>query len=456
MKEALVLFLGTADTDGVTAKLQASNCRYKRKMLDSGVDNWWSIVDYFDSYNVSSVTVKLTSSTFRIFCMPEYHDVARALLEKIAGVSNLFLCHESLLSGEKRKPSASYIERLNKLNPGANIDDYLLDYLSFGTVEADVRRNVLSLFSEYGIDVIPYSRNVELTVLASAFVDASDQGLIFRIYIPSDRMWASESERLLQLFREYLYKVSGLNVRNEQYKTNMGTVHEFYGDGSIDSSQIASKFSEFSSFMDSCSNSQGVAKALLAASGFRTGEVEQVIGRYAREARRIAVDLKYERERRILNVRQELESELSDLAVGEADMACVNVIVDCLIPRVDGVSKIFLPQMSAVASGVGGLTINVNSQVIDKVNGVVARHVQGNQNFGMQAKELIRFIEMYGGDKTLDLTSAVNEISDPDTKESEKISARQRLKGFVYGIGDKIGDVAAGLLQSYIENISGL
>ena len=98
-KPKIVLFLGKADTEGVTIRLKAVGALYKRKMLESRVENWEKIIAIFHEFNVSSVIVKLTATTFRVLCEERYSEVREKLLTLIASKPNLFLGHESLLVG---------------------------------------------------------------------------------------------------------------------------------------------------------------------------------------------------------------------------------------------------------------------------------------------------------------------------------------------------------------------
>ncbi|MNI83352.1 hypothetical protein D3C73_1401460 [compost metagenome] len=102
------------------------------------------------------------------------------------------------------------------------------------------------------------------------------------------------------------------------------------------------------------------------------------------------------------------------------------------------------------------MTVNVNPQFIRSVRGIVAHEVSGTQNFGVEAGQLMEFVKLYGGSRTNELTSAVFEIEDPDANQADKLAARQKLKSFLYKTAGKIGDVAFGVLQTYIESKLGI
>ena len=246
IKPKIVLFIGNADSEGVTAKLKTVGTFYKRKMLESKPENWKKIISVFNEYDVTCVVAKLTNTSFRILCHSTYKDIRKDLLELIATKPNLFLAHESILSGEQAPLNTDF----NEYDPDLAEDyEYEFEYevnQYFVPPPTETTKEVIDLLSSYGISIVPYKKNVELVVIASRFVEKNESNLIFRIYVPSERMWANEAEKLLQLFREYLQKVSGLNVRHDQYRTNQGVVYEFFGGDSLESGSLPEKFNEFS------------------------------------------------------------------------------------------------------------------------------------------------------------------------------------------------------------------
>lgn len=56
----------------------------------------------------------------------------------------------------------------------------------------------------------------------------------------------------------------------------------------------------------------------------------------------------------------------------------------------------------------------------------------------------------------MELTSAVYELADKSAPQSGRITAKQKLKKFLLGLGGGIKEVAIGILQSYIEKQLGL
>lgn len=455
-KEKIVLFLGNAETESATSKLKATKKLYKRKMLDSSVENWSTIIDHFDEYDVSCVVVKLTTNSFNTLSSEEYVEVANNLLKKLSTTPSLILAHESLLTGVQSRvfvpdqPSEDdydpYFEEIQRYRES-----------EFNSIYAPPTKEVINqvkcLLKEHGLNIVPYQKNVELSLLSSSFIEKNEHNLIFRIYVPSGRLWASEAEKLLELFRDYLQKASGLNARHAQYKTNNGVVHEFFGDDEVSTSALSEKFAEFSGFMDACIQNPDSARTSLASSNLDNREVQELVLKYSREARRLHIDLKHDRERRFLNIKQELESQLAEYVVDENDWIALNQIVENSIPQVASLSNVLgggFKQIQPIQN------LYVNSQVIETANGIISKEISGTVNLSHEAKELISLIEQYANNDKEELVSAVHELSDESVRESDRLSAKQKLKGFLLSCGSKVESVAMGVLQTFIESQLGL
>ena len=458
-KQKIVLFLGNADREGVTEKLKAVGTLYRRKMLESKPENWLKIIDIFNDYDVTSVVVKLTNTTFGLLCLEEYKGLREKILRLISSKPNLIFAHESLLTGEKANDHVDYLAKLNDYDPDLDEEyQYLrLEYDNiFEPPKREIVDEVIDLFADHGITITPYNKNVELSLIASSFIDKNENDLIFRIYVPSERMWASEAEKLLKLFRDYLHKVSGLSVRQDQYTTNQGVVYEFFGGDGVDPNLLPQKFDEFSSFMESCVSNPESAQALLESTHLNKSEIFNLVEKYSKEARRLHIDIKQERERKILAIRHGLESELSEHVRTDHDWEVIGRVIEASVPPVGGVSSALAIDRKIQPIPNNNLTVNINPQIIDTVNGVIAQNIVGDQHLGADAKQLLEIIDRYASKDKAILASSVHELSDKSAKTEERITAKHRLKGFLFSVGSKIGDVTAGVLQSYIENQIGL
>jgi hypothetical protein len=441
------LFLGDTDREGPASKLKAAGIEYIKKRLESGLENWNEIFKLLESEEITGALVKLSRTTYDLMAQPAYTEAVTRLFSLLQRIPHIVFVHESFLTGLSDKAPA----------PDAPEEDHYWYTSYFEPPRAEIREHVHRLFDQYDLQVIPYRRNAELSVMASSFIDQNDKNLIFRLYVPAERMWASEAEKLLNLFRDYLARVSGLNVRQDQYRTNQGVVYEFFGDRALDPAALPKEFEDFSRLLDLCIVSPDAATQILEKRSIEPSAIRDIVERYGKEAKRLHVDLKHERERRVLSIRHRMESELIDVVGPDADWQSINQLVEASVPQVHGVTSAigFSPAAPPELPSSRSI-ININPQIINTVQGVVAQQISGNQSFGLEANQLLDLISQHGGTHKAELTSAVYELEDRNAKPADRLSARQKLKRFVYKVADKCGDVAVGVLQKYIEGQLGL
>ncbi len=171
-----------------------------------------------------------------------------------------------------------------------------------------------------------------------------------------------------QLFRDYLSKASRLNVRLDQYRTEQGIIFEFHRDENTRSPDISKEFDDFSTFMDLCISNPDSAEILLRDKSLNSKVIHEIIERYSKEAKRLVIDLKHERERKLLGIRHRLESELAEIVPPDFNWQSLNLIVDASIPRIDGISSALgIYNSASQLSSASNLTVNINPQIINKV-----------------------------------------------------------------------------------------
>ena len=116
---------------------------------------------------------------------------------------------------------------------------------------------------------------VDLVKTPESSSDGEDQGeknLIFRIYIPSDRLYATEASRLLSLFHDWLIATRGHGIRQSGYRTATGEMYEFFADASVIQTNLREEFDGFSNFLEACIEVTGqvhLAECRYAWSGWR-------------------------------------------------------------------------------------------------------------------------------------------------------------------------------------------
>lgn len=430
----LVLLFGHVAHEGIVSALSAAARQYKQKYPESEIRNWPSILRYFDQFPVAGVIWKISPATYHVLTSPGYAKVRDKLLTHVASTPHILFVHEDLFSGRDDGPWAG----------------------DFPRPTPEVRQRVHDIFQRYRLQVLPYRRNAELTVMAAEFIASTEQGLLLRIYVPAGRMWAQETDRLLALFREYLSRVSQLSIRLDQVRTGRGTIYEFHGEDSKQTADLSSQFQEFSRFLDLCVSHPEQAEALLNARDLPRREIGEILTRYSKEARRLTVDLKHERERKLLGIRQRLESELTDVAASPSSLAAIEALIEATVPRVLGIGSAASIDQSPLQVQGGHVTVNLGPQIIQAAGGIIAQEIRGDIHLAQQDQELLALIQQYGGAESASLASAVHEVSDPGAPAPGRLVAKQRLKKFLIAVSSKAGDVATGILQRYIESKLGL
>ena len=431
----LVLLLGNIAREGILSKLQASERQYKRKNLNSSPENWKSIIDYFNHYDISCVLVKLDSYSICAIASEEYEDISKRLLNKISEKRNMVFVYEDLLAG--------------KIETG--------EWAKYVNQPSEEELNIaLHILEKHDLDLIPYSRNAQITFLAESFLTDTEANLMFRLYVPTGKMWSNETNTLLKLFREYLSNVAQIKVRLDQQQTDKGSIYEFHCDQSDqprERKDLTNEFSEFTHFLDLCVSNQDLAESVLASKNIDAKQISTILSRYSKEAKRLHIDIKHDRETRLLNIRHRLESELTDSFPGDIDWNAIKLLAESAVPSINDSSFSLIKSLS---ESTRNITINLHSQTIDTVNGIVAQEIYGNQNIGVQGQELLELIQKYGESKKDELTSAVYEIEDMSAPKEDRLIASQKIKGFLLAIGRTGKEIAVGILQTYIEKQIGL
>lgn len=422
-----VVLLGSVDREGVLSAIAQSGRWYKRKDLHSSPDNWNATLEILNSPSVSAVLVQLTLQTYRHIDSSDYDVIGQALLSKIATLSHIVFVHEDLFSGTREGEFAEEI-------------DYPID---------EVRKSVNQLLGRLGINVFRYQKSSEITLVAIEFLSRTDTGLLLRLYVPHGQLWANETDRLLQLFRDYLTRIESIEVRLDQTSTKSGVIYELRGDplGKI---RVSNEFEAFSDFMTVCTKDLDQARLLLQAKSIKPGEIADILARYSKEARRLQVDLRQDREQKILQIRHRLESELIDTISNDSDIAAIGELVESIVPAALGPkSAIKLTVLGIPTSN--SVTVNLNPQYVQTVHGIVAQTISGDVSLNDNDKELLQLFDKYGGQQKAELVTALRELKDESAPKAGRLTARQMIGKFLGIVIDKATDVGVGVLQAYVQ-----
>lgn len=309
--------------------------------------------------------------------------------------------------------------------------------------------DLIKSFKDKKLCILPYEKLIDIENAGQSFINNLTEGLLFKIYIPNQKMWSNEFDKFIMLFREYASKISGKELNIQQHRTEFGIVCSLFSQNNdIDESEINSLYSEFTNFMNICSLNPEEAKEIISNSKIPKENQDRIFQKYCKEAQRLQIDIKHERESRLLQIKQQLEVELYETSLIHELPNYIN----SLIPK-----SLYLGSDIYTTSKINNQTININPQIIGKVEGIVSRVIEGNINFSIEERELNKVIELYS-DKTSEketLKAAVYELKDNAISKEEKRIAWQKLYGFICKVADKIGDVGVNLLTKYLEQKMG-
>jgi hypothetical protein len=450
-RERFFLLIGsTWQREAATNKLRATGTPYKWKRLDSGPSNWESVLSILHEPSLAGVIGRLNNQVYESIASPHYKDIAAPLFQSMGNVAHVMYVHEAILTGEYPVEPEDYED---------GSEEYwaaMERRYSFIPPSKEVRDTVAELFARYRINVVPYRTNAEVSVLASAFIDDHEKNLLFRVYVPSGRLYADEADRLLSLFQDWLNRVGRHHVRQGGYRTAAGEVYEFFGDPALASGQLTEEFDNFSGFLDLCMEDASAAIENLSRTGIDLRSAGSIVARFGKEGRRLQLDLRQQREARMLEIRHALESELVESS-NEAVMPHINNLIDSFIPNPGNSAPMDLLALASPGqSSIAPAQITINQQYINKVQGTVISSIQGVANLNPEARDLLELVERFGGQDKVELRSAVLELEDEGARKDEKLLAKHRLRGFLIQLGGKVEDTALTLLQSYLQHKFGL
>jgi hypothetical protein len=436
-KDKTILMLGSIDHEGVCSTLTSRGLSYQKKMLHSRQNNWVKIIDLLKSGNFSVVLAKFTPTTYGYLDKADFEEVREELFRQLAAVPHVIFVFEDLLSGT--------------LSDEEEDDEY--EYFYRYRLEPELVARVNERIHASGLNVLPYTTRAEVTVSAVDFIESADAGLLFRLYIPSGKLWEREIDKLLLLFRDYLAKVGKLTIRLDQIRTNQGTIYSFCGDAIYTSDTLSQHFEEFSKLVDLCASDPDAAENILKHKNIDPREISHILFRYSKEARRLQVDMKQERESKLLSIRHRLESELIDVLPYSVDESVITRLIDSALPTISGLrSSLSAPCLPNLRGNQSlPFTVNITQQFIEKAQGIIAQEVCGDVRLSSEDRQLIELFQIYGGEKASELLSSLHELNDKSAPNPGRVTAKQRIQQFLITAGKKIGDAALHTFQSYLE-----
>jgi hypothetical protein len=460
-KTALIVGINSRTAgEGLFSTLKIAGGDYRVKMLESSPKNWELIAACAASPATQCAIIKLSPRAFENIADTRYGAVSKVLFGNIAKIPHKVFVHQNLLDCRPMGLDADIL--------GQNDDDKVPDsdtYYFYHEQPSDQVLEVVNRFlEEHNLNIVPYSTNAELSVLASAFVSEADAGLLFRIYVPNDRVWASETDRLLQLFRDYLVAVEQQSIRLDQQRTNRGIIYEFYkprdknGDLARSQTGIDEQFQGFSQFLDMAVFKPEEAEALLHSKNVKSNEVIPILTRYAKEARRLQLDMKHDLEDKTLSIRHRMESELSDVMLSGVTDGLIDILIDQALPKIAGLSSVvnFGQRRLESIQSTASVTINIKPQIVHAMSSIVAQEIYGGVNMSVEDQQLLKMVREFRPNQEAEFTSCVRELADDSAPPLGRLAAQKKIISFLNWLGKKGGDVGMALLTSFITKKVGL
>lgn len=289
--------------------------------------------------------------------------------------------------------------------------------------------------------------------------DNQDQpDLLLRVYIPSERLYADEANKMMSLFRDWLAVTRGHGIRQTGYRTSSGEMYEFFAEAAGTEPDLNKQFDIFSNFLMLCSENPSAAIDALTATKVQRGSSTDIVARFGREVRRLLVDLRHERESRILTLRHNLEEILLEEDVELRDMPSseIDAFLESLVPRPYAQTPLALLGSSWAYKQAPAVTLNINQQVIRAMESTIIQNVQGTVHLGPEAKDILALIDRFGASEAIALKSAVHEVEDPDAPRADRSAAKVKLKQFLRKLSGAVEEVALNVLEKYLESKAGI
>lgn len=438
----LVLFLNDVPS-AVMDYAKVSNQQYKSKILQySKVTNWEKTIQLLNDYNVSCVVCKVTIDFLLKIASSEFDDVSNRLFAQISTYPNQFFIYESnMINIQKAELSDCPLFEL--------LDDEGLDLKTFWNLSVAEQNdwyrtknveklrekhqmfvNAIDFIQKYNIELIPYTSNAEFSILATAFLENINKNLLFKLYIPNERIWSEQQGKVINLFKDYLNNLFQSNIQLTEKRSRYGNIYELYGELTTNIN-LNEQFNEFTKFLNSFNDDITYAKNILENTALSNLEVEKLLNRYHKEARRMLLDMRHEYEEKVLRLRHRIESDVDELDI-ELSNNDKNIISQFIGNFSIGNNFTELANPNIPLLGYGNVDIKLeNSQLVQIVNSSVSEVILGNKQINPDFLKLKELIKKYGKDEAIDLDTALAEVQDDSLSIVERKTAASKLKSFL-------------------------
>lgn len=467
-----VVVLGTFSHEGLDAKLLGLNMNLVRKGLRSSERNWLRIVEIISSLRnsgqLATVLVYAPTPTLLHMANPAYDNVRATLFDELKRAGAHVFLHEDNFSS-KIEPAPwdiadlseeEFLQRDIPWSDLIEIDSDSPQHL-LNAIEASARRasrlptreewlaenrdairraeECLAELRDREISMVPFRTRSDVTIRVFELLEDAEAGIFLRLYIPHGRYQSEQFEDFLTMFSRYLREVESLEFSISSDRTLRGTNYVFKGRGEVtDFSGLNEAISRFDEFLSLAQTNPKAAEIVLLGRGCAGTQAMHIVAKYARQNRRLAMEIKHEHDRKRLQLQQEMEAELLD----EQDATLLP------IPSSSAPSGIL-----SVVGNFAPVTINVTGSILGNS---VERTIFGEVTYTPEDRALMSLMATLSDRmEVLRLQSDVSRLKDKATSPEERQTAVQRLKGFLYKIGktavEKSTEFGMDVLLKYLE-----
>ena len=457
--------LGSLTHGAVSTALSSNGYKLKTKILNSSVQNWEKTVKLIESTNNKDdiILMKATEYILFLLCLDEYKEVANKLLKAIKSRTHTIFVYEDNLFGQFTSQSEvttrslydhkmSFSEFCASKEEVSVFKGWCYRYELQDKPEQVQQRIIdfLSSLTTSGFNVIPYKRLLDIEQFTTSFVESTVQGLLLRLYVPGSRLYSREIGRLLELFREYTSISMNEDINLSQKTSQNGITYTLSCKcNSLNKDSLPDIYRDFHSFVGLCNNDPESALEFLKSQNIPSEKASEIFARYAKETRRLLLDIKHQRETRLLTLQHRFEAECSDLSC-ESEL---KQLLPSLVLEPSNPCDVFAPSHVPLDQK-DNVTPSNPITYIENFNGVLISELNGNLQYNEFDRAILELIAKHSKDESQNasLSSDLCEIKDPSTSPTDKLTASQRIKSFLSEIYQKGKDKA---IEATIKGILG-
>lgn len=220
---------------------------------------------------------------------------------------------------------------------------------------------------------MPYEKLIDIEISGQNFIENIAEGMLFRVYIPNERIWSNEFTKFINLFRDYSSAFSNEEFKISQNKTDFGIVCSVYSNMNLTPEKVNDLYKDFTHFMELCISNPVEAERILAdLDNIDEAKKKNILTKYIKESQRLILDIQQERELKILNIKHRFQNEINEVEINEV----VEKYIQDSLPSGKEFSNVSSPSQI-----IQNQSIYINSQIIEKLDGIVSKEINGNINF---------------------------------------------------------------------------